>query len=400
MKKRRKDFASRFSHLDEKKRGMLFNIISPNVPDDETAKLKLALLKENFDYQRFYDSFRKDPYSYLAIYPRPGQTASNRPPKSMPRFIRSTVGNDFQHYCGAFGLNPRSEIILWLIGWPLDDFVKLFDPNCEDPQIQSNDLVNALPFFFDAAGVRSLLPGYDHQLTYQKTGTGNSPPLQPYEHILLIDMRKRDTRLKAEFQKYLASQRRIHAGGSQEGFTYKSDETYREWTPENDREKRAAWKQLEVWKMRKRRVPFKQISSQLRISEDHAKKSFYRIFSLIMGAGYIKDIWKKIEIYHADKAFIEEIKDEARRNDPKVWEKHLNKLESPQKEKRSNKPLEYSDESLAEGLSQNMIIRDLWNICRRCNDSICQDQALYAIQNQDWESWHACPKIHQHLSRR
>lgn len=399
MKKRRKDFASRLSHLDEMKRGMLFNIVSPNVPDDDTAKLKLALLKENFNYQKFYDTFRKDPYSFLSIDPRPEHASSNRPTSAMPRFIRSTVGNDFQHYCGAFGLNPRSEIILWLIGWPLDDFVKLFDPDCEDPQVQSLDLENALPFFFDAAGIRSLLPAYDHQLTYQKDGASNSPPLHPYEHILLVDMRKRDTQLKAEFQKYLSSQRKIHAGGNRKGFTYKSDETYREWTPENDREKRAVWKQLEVWKLRKRSIGFKQISRQMGLTEDHTKKLFYRAFALIMGDSYRKEFWKQIEDDHNTKAFLAEMtQNEKIRTDKNAWKKYLDKLEAPRKEMTISNP-QYSSDLPDEKVPENMLVLDLINICRACNDTECQKEALQALRDQDWGSWNACPNIYKYLKQ-
>ncbi|MGZ3594640.1 MAG: hypothetical protein ACXWMW_07485 [Syntrophales bacterium] len=39
--------------------------------DVETAKLKLRLLKECFEYQNFFKGFKEKPYDYLTISPSP-----------------------------------------------------------------------------------------------------------------------------------------------------------------------------------------------------------------------------------------------------------------------------------------------------------------------------------------
>jgi len=62
---------SKFSHLNENDRNALFNLASPNLIDLETAILKLALLKENFEYQKFYQNFKKEPHLYLSIWSSP-----------------------------------------------------------------------------------------------------------------------------------------------------------------------------------------------------------------------------------------------------------------------------------------------------------------------------------------
>ena len=47
-----------FPHLGKDNQKILFSLASPDLIDLATAKLKLALIKENFEYQEFFGQFR------------------------------------------------------------------------------------------------------------------------------------------------------------------------------------------------------------------------------------------------------------------------------------------------------------------------------------------------------
>ena len=69
--------------------------------------------------------------------------------------------------------------------------------------------------------------------------------------------------------------------------------SYQEWEPENDRQSKAIWRNLEIWKRRRQRKPFLDISKEFRITEENAKKNFYNIHSLITGRSYEPESYRR-----------------------------------------------------------------------------------------------------------
>jgi hypothetical protein len=237
--------------------------------DFESAKLRLALLKENFGFQEFYKSLKKDPK------------------KVMPAIA---------DHLEKFGLNRN--FISW--SFPLEQILTLFDPEKDfDPSNFSKAEVpgaginwqkyfgEGLPnLFFRPTITQVVFP--DHRFEHFNCCFIMPEKLKPFERALLIDARARKEDIVREFEIFIDRVRHKHE-------TYEKDErySYREWEPMNSRERKEAWRNLEIWKRRWKFNSFPAIAKDLKISEDDAKKNFYNIFELIHGERYTKKIWQK-----------------------------------------------------------------------------------------------------------
>jgi len=289
-----------FSHLGKRGR-ILSNLIPSKIIDLETAKLKLALLKENFDYQRFYERFRKDPDAYISVSPNPNKPDehSDRPARAAPLFTRAQVTDkQLRYHATLYGMNPMIEIILWAIGWPFDEFMALLDPEKDVSEIGNEDLLLVLPLFFSSKGIRRCLPGYNKQFYYgadfmeARHRSDVWTKLEPYEHVLIVDLRKHKAVLQEEFGEFVKQEQSYHKKISGRVSPYVSDNTYSMWEPDG-RERKEAQDQLEVWKLRKQFYSFPSISMELGISEDLAKKRFYRAYELTQGEPYDRERFKR-----------------------------------------------------------------------------------------------------------
>ncbi|MGZ3594639.1 MAG: hypothetical protein ACXVAD_03585 [Syntrophales bacterium] len=188
-------------------------------------------------------------------------------------------------------MNPDTELILYKIGWPLDDFIRLFDPSESADNVTNQELIEALPRFFSAQGLRSEAPGYPVRITYDTKARETFQILQPYEHVLVVDLRKRDTQLTEEFERYIKQQREYQKKIKQKRkmqSAYKNDHTYLSWEPTTKRERNETEAQLKIWDMRKgkSKKTFAQIAKQLNILEDTTKKRFYAAWEKTQGRPY------------------------------------------------------------------------------------------------------------------
>jgi hypothetical protein len=391
-----------FPHLGKDNQKILFSLASPDLIDLATAKLKLALIKENFEYQEFFGQFRKDPKLFLSISPVP---ESDNPSvrKPTPLFTRAETDKelkDLGYYFERFGLNPEVEKILWFLMWPFSEFLILIDPDKELEEVKNQDLVNALTLFFSPRGIRKPLAGYEQCYFYDRSkidfhATRHWQKLQPYEHIFIVDLRKGKGQLKREFEKLINRERSLHKNYIKEKPFYTFEKTYHEWRPEG-RERKEAWQHLEAWKLRGRGLNFKDISLKMKISEELAKKSFYRAFELTQFKEYDRSIWKTL--------VGEKLKKIA--TDPKTKDKETAFKKLLDHGTKSAEGIQadqidtFEDEEGNNQIKLSLILQDIDKICNKCSDRECYEIFRQAMKNFDleFESWKPdCPKLYRYL---
>jgi hypothetical protein len=223
--------------------------------------------------------------------------------------------------------------------------------------------------------------------------------LEPYEHVLIVDLRKHKTALQEEFGEFVKQEHSYHKKMSGRASPYMNDNTYSMWELDG-RERKEAQDQLEVWKLRKQRMNFGNISAKLDISEDLARKRFYRAFELITGKKYEKTIWQDL----IRQALVERATSSEGQHDEHVWKELLDFEETKQHEKHaSEEQIEMAIAPQSTGASifgdprSPSVLQDIERICQKCIDSNCYESFLKAVKDREIESWHACPNIYKFL---
>lgn len=234
----------------------------------EQSKLKLARLKENFEYQIFFNDFfecdNKHRKAGDGVWPGLG----------FDRFglvgLRFCMHNPFYKY---------------------DEIIDLVNPQ-KDISACSNNLVAAiLPRLFYDPAVKLIEVGEIRHCEggSQPIRTINERGLKPWERIYKVDLRKKKKQIMQEFEGYLD---RAYFRNSEES----------NWTPDNSREREEESRHLAVWKLRRKRKSFSGIAKDQNITKDAAKKSFYRAFEMICGNKFDPVLFKRDywEIRQAD----------------------------------------------------------------------------------------------------
>lgn len=192
----------------------LFELGAPVDDHDlESAKLKLALLKENFDFQMFYED--------LVQYKGSTYQLEKKPPEMPPaEFIEmkqqqqaelsqihliAHIGNTYpslQNYCDSLGFHP--EIISFFVidgKISFSEILTLLNPRKDLTEVQSQAVIGkALPQMFRSPGVRELTATGIVLTRWFREGKRGLHQLQPYERLYLVDLRKRKTQLITELE--------------------------------------------------------------------------------------------------------------------------------------------------------------------------------------------------------
>ena len=223
--------------------------------DIEDARLRLTLLKENFEYRAFFTEFKR-------------WIAKNPDSEVWP------------------GLGFRRIFHLALYpGSPLyPDILKAVDPFEEHPP----NIDHYMPNLFHDPGVTRIDPGSfsivegSHRALWHFLREGP----KPWERLYAVDLRKPKAQIEGEFKAYL-----------NQAFAEKADPDHRPcydgWEANKARRRKEAWQHLEVWKLRKKKESFSNIARQLDISVDVAKKSFARAFELTQNMRYDADLYRR-----------------------------------------------------------------------------------------------------------
>jgi hypothetical protein len=209
--------------------------------DPDTARLKLALLKENFEYRAFFEKFI---HSWALLDDLNG---------SFPLF---PVPLFPAYHFEKFGLPG----VRFLVGAPYwNDVLDLLNP-CKEVNFDSKKekkILSRVFYFhsifqieFDGREIEGLASIPLEAIERKKR--------KPSERMFIADLSKKKKQLLREFGEF------IDVACDQSNLK-----------PDKSRFRAEAWTHLKVWKLRKKRLPFSKIAEQLNLTEDYVKKSFY-----------------------------------------------------------------------------------------------------------------------------
>jgi len=221
--------------------------------DLDSARLKLALLKENFGYRTFYK-----------------------------KFIRSIHDTNFSFPANHFETFGLPGVRFTFAGPSHDDTLKLLNP-LDSTNIDKKREECLLQKIFYSNAVMQL--EVNSELPYEGLAGRTLHTLKkvkPYERFFSVDLRKKKKQILREFEEFLNNTYRCK--------DYFEVET---WKPDNSRLRKEAWTHLKVWELRRKRLTFLKIAEQLKLTEDNAKKSFYRACELTQGRKYYPEMLKK-----------------------------------------------------------------------------------------------------------
>jgi hypothetical protein len=268
------------------------------------AKLKLALLKENIEFRKFFEEHQENVSTIRSLEPKFDELT----PEDGDQYWE--LGSQYNSACMPFYKCFKSlGINTYALQGPYRRFIEVIDfldPKTDIDELPEKVISTYLPRIFYSHGVEQI--EYEHGepteglavmtfLSIQREG------LKQYERFLKIDLRKKKKQLIKEFSTYLDI---VYRWRNYAEFTSdkKRIKRYSAWkSGAEERYRKETWNQLKVWKMRRHRRSFREISRELGMTEDAAKKAFYAIYEKIQGTPYDpdklrKDIWsvKKSEL--------------------------------------------------------------------------------------------------------
>lgn len=238
--------------------------------DYELAKLKLLFIKENFEYQKFFKEFRKNPPLFCpgpTIKPSElfvdghvfGRTEEDKKIKITPR---EKTGPFFDDYLEIFGMDSENLRSIY-DRVPYVTVMDILDPIESLDEIPKKDLT----LFLRKAFKRSFQKVYP-------LPRNCTTSLEPGEVVFKVDTRNRKADIMAEFEFWIDSF------------------ALREHFVDHTRARKKEMKQyLEIWRLRKERRKFSEIAHVLQITKDTAKKGFYRAFELTQKQPYDRNLF-------------------------------------------------------------------------------------------------------------
>lgn len=257
--------------------------------DFERARLKLALLKENFEFQDFYKKLKDSPLCDDVIR-RPGESEREYFER---RLAKAKASEPYVRNLEYFGLNPDAFDRFYIYRYKLrvEDILNVLDPSREIDQVSDKILLCLWPYEWAIVMV-DLTRKTQRNLPLWYAKEGGDPELfisglHPGKVLLKIDLRRGKKQLLKEFKEFLDM--------AYEEDAFKQYLESLEKAPLTNlvkRKRKEVWRHLDVWKLRKQRYEFKVIASKLGISLDVAKKSFYRAFELTQWKRYDPDLFK------------------------------------------------------------------------------------------------------------
>lgn len=289
--------------------GVLNDYSKKTLPDKvKDAKLRLALLKENFEYRRFFEEHQDNISTIRSLSPRLNELT---PDKDGDRYwevssqLLSAQMPLFRCF-ESFGINT------YALRSPYRSFIEnldLLDPRKDLDEIPERILMALLQNLFHRPAIEQITLGNDDpedgRVIKPFEALQRRGGLKPYERLLKIDLRLKKSQLLKEFGHLIEL---IYAWREYSELEQDQErlDSYSTWEPDKTRHRKETWKQLKVWKLRKQRKNFQDIGKALNMTEDAAKKAFYVIYEKTQGKPYDpdklrKEIWsvKKSELQRA-----------------------------------------------------------------------------------------------------
>jgi hypothetical protein len=258
--------------------------------DDEKdgAKLKLAFLKEHEYFRKLFRVIKRCPQ-----FRKPGENDIEYLKRI--RFLRQTSYSITEH------CKLNSEFIIELQKRNLastEEILNFIDPqqNVED----SNELVEMLPLLFYEKGI-SVIRYFPHP--FEIDG------MYPYERVLVIDLRKNITDLIRDIKHYIQHELKINEaankyvrdekkdkkeGKDKNAIKHRPSFQLFDWNFDKEKKREEAWKQLEVWQLRKKQMSFRDIAELQGQSISTTKERFYKAYQRIFGKPYDRKHFAKL----------------------------------------------------------------------------------------------------------
>jgi hypothetical protein len=292
-----------------------FDRVKDYPKDLEIAALNLTILKENFEYLTFFEKFKEMNSESFILEVRLDSDESfddcleriwSLAKKGLP-FLKDLLS--------PFGINASILEVLLALGMPFSEVLSLFDPKKDLTDVSSQHLLEHLPNLFYSPGMFQIVFEKDtaehFNIIEYKSPQTILPKLRPYERLIKVDLRKKKKDLEMEFKEFLeyAYKHKEHADSIKRDEPHTNSpflDRYRTWEMDKGRYRDEAWTQLEVWHLRKQRKLFAEIAKELTLTEDTAKKSFYRAYELTQGKPYDPEMLRK-EIWIVRKSELQKI---------------------------------------------------------------------------------------------
>jgi hypothetical protein len=265
-------------------------------------QLFIACLKENFKYLDFWEENRTKALKAMVtliqcarnegrMFPAGRLLPYHQKPTDWPDNIAAAdkALKSFSSALSKFGITF----------YHTDETIGLLGLNLLDPK--NKDLTPewaARLFVYREPAILQVLPGQAHP----KEGSGFivaedllenvEMTLKPSQRVLVVDLSRKKKDIKNDLKAFLkkSDDNRAHAD---ELFNDSWADNYAQWRPDTCRDRAEAWDQLKVWRMRKERIPFSEIARAMGITQDAAKKTFYRAYELTQGRPYEPDRYRK-----------------------------------------------------------------------------------------------------------
>jgi len=266
----------------------------------EEGRLLLALLKENSEYRRFFEEHRSALCACLSRLPEKDRVAEFR-----RKTERMTVIGEFVAECEEkFGMAPHAHPLFVRLHRPgpagkmessplsLDEVLMFLDP-MRDVETIPRELSLVFYEMFSKPGIYNVVPD-----DVPPRPLGEAPreivmpkKIQPYQRLLLVDLRENPALLKKRFAEVLDC---ICWNRKFSRLQEEWRDLYAGWAPDRSRERRKeAWRHLKVWRLRRQRKSFPDIARKMGITLDLAKKSFYRAYELIEKRSYSPEEFRR-----------------------------------------------------------------------------------------------------------
>jgi hypothetical protein len=241
-------------------------------------QLYIACLKENFE---FLDYWEKHGQAAREAWAKIQKHYSEDKTQEQKFDLIACELDMVEEKLNRFGL--RTYAGQW------DDCLDILDPAKKElPDLLPFDFLDDIPAIVLATEWGKLKdPGFEWR---REPVEWILDELKPHERLLKIDLSRKKKDLLNDFKKYLDNVDRLRGS---DDMPKEWADNYQAWTPDTSRERAEAWGQLKVWRMRKERIPFSEIARAMEITQDAAKKAFYRAYERTQGRAYEPDRYRK-----------------------------------------------------------------------------------------------------------
>jgi len=260
---------------------------------NEEDRLRLAILKERADYRAFWDKHNGD--KMATVYQE--YLNSKRKDNALHAKILG-----FSAGLQRFGIKSPSlavDSFFDVMGYAdrIDICLAALNPYSEDIPQQISKLVHR------TSSIRQMtsdcVPGCCEPLDVEDLFS-----LKPFERLLRVDISRKRSELIEDFCSFLDEQEQVRdAFSTLEDFSVEkisSDAVKRivshftQWEPDKSRYRDECWRHLEVWKLRRQKKSYLEISRKLKIRVDAARKSMARAYELIEDRKYDQVLFKNV----------------------------------------------------------------------------------------------------------